>query len=161
MKSLLCSFASILILCSIASNGLGAENLRLAYAVICDDPVLNEKVSLGVRRRLESANIEISDKFPRGKLFLYLSRDVNDRKNKDGVSIAISHVSNGQTALLALDYINKKQEIPDKLSGMLREEGFLKHLSVAHLDEASEEELNVFLDSIVATFRKKYQSPGS
>jgi len=65
-----------------------------------------------------------------------------------------------QTAALALGLIQKKEPVSDQLSAMLREEGFLKHLSVAHIDEASDEEIRILLDSVVKTFLGKYSANG-
>jgi len=36
----------------------------------------------------------------------------------------------------------------------------LKHLSVAHIDEASDEEIRILLDSVVKTFLGKYSANG-
>ncbi|MGV7206984.1 hypothetical protein ACLB1G_03910 [Oxalobacteraceae bacterium A2-2] len=136
--------------------GRAAEAQRFSYAVVCEDAQLAAKIDAGIRTRFTLAKKDISDKYPAAKLYLYLQRDVNDRKNPDGVSIAIAHVSNIQTAALALGLIQKKEAVPDQLSAMLREEGFLKHLSVAHMDEASDEEISSLLDSVLKTFFSKY-----
>ncbi len=124
---------------SVASHA--AEAQRFSYAVICDDAQLSAKIDAGIRSRLTLAKKDISDKYPVGKLYLYLQRDINDKKNPQGVSIAIAHVSNLQTASLALGFIQKREPLSEQLSAMLREEGFLKHISVAHIDEASDEEI--------------------
>jgi len=136
------------------------EMQRLSYAVVCDDAQLSAKIDAGIRSRLVLAKKDISDKYPVGKLYLYVQRDVNDRKNPNGISVAIAHVSNLQTAALALGLIQKKEPVSDQLSAMLREEGFLKHLSVAHIDEASDEEIRILLDSVVKTFLGKYSANG-
>lgn len=150
-------FACIAFLLSFTAKADGTAGAqRLSYAVICDDPQLAEKINGGVRSRLERVKKEIVDRFPTGKLFLYVQRDVSDRKNPKGVSVAIAHVSNVQPAAFALTFIEKKAPLPDQLAAMLREEGFLKHLSVAHMDEPSDEEIGILLDSVVKTFLSKY-----
>ncbi|MYM42188.1 hypothetical protein [Duganella qianjiadongensis] len=136
------------------------EAQRLSYAVICEDAQLSARIDAGVRTRLMVAKKDISEKFPAGKLYLYLQRDVNDKKNPNGISVAIAHVSNVQTASLALGLIQKKEPVPAQLSAMLREEGFLKHLSVAHIDEASDEEIETLLDSVLNTFLSKNSTVG-
>ena len=147
-----------LLLTSIACRA--AEAQRLSYSVICDDAQLSAKIDAGVRARLMLAKKEISNNYPSGKLYLYLQRDVNDRKNTQGVSVAIAHVSNLQTASLALEVIQKKESVSAPLAAMLREEGFLKHLSVAHIDNATDEEITLLLDSVVKTFLSKYSVNG-
>lgn len=150
--------SSIVALLSFATvaDSHAAEPQRLAYTVICDEPQLSAKIEAGVRSRLADAKKEITDTYPAGKLFLYLQRDINDRKNPKGVSVAIAHVSNMQTAALALGSIQKKEPVSDQLAAMLHEEGFLKHLSVAHIDEPSDEEIRILLDSVVKTFLSRY-----
>ena len=46
--------------------------------------------------------------------------------------------------------------MPDSLQAMLREEGMLMHLNVAHMGTSSDAEVNQLLDSVVATFVQKY-----
>ena len=152
----------IAFLLSVALSGTAhaAEQKRLTFTVICSEAALTEKLNSGISERLSKANIEVSDRFPQGKLFLLVSRDVNDRKNKNGVSVAIAHVSNIQTAVLASGLIkDKKGEPSELLMSMLREEGFLQHLNVAHMDEASDEQIGILLDTVVATFLEKYPDP--
>ncbi|MDB5907431.1 MAG: exported protein of unknown function [Massilia sp.] len=159
MKPLLIRLFAVALLCLTANAAFAAEKIRLDYFVICEDGALGAKIRAGVVKRLNSSNVEVAQQFPAGKLFLYVARDLNDRKNTDGISIAIAHVSNVQTGLLALERINKNEKVTELLSELLREEGFMQHLSVAHLDEASDVQLNVFLDSVVTTFVRKYSRP--
>jgi hypothetical protein len=156
MKFIFMAFISLLLAFAPLADGHAAEPQRLSFAVICDDPQLAAKIEDGIRSRFADAKKETSNAFPAGKLFLYLQRDLNDRKNPEGVSVAIAHVSNVQTAAYALGSIQRKEPVSDQLGAMLREEGFLKHLSVAHLDEPSDEEIRMLLDSVVNTFFSKY-----
>lgn len=142
-------------------NVYATEMSRLAFTVVCDDTVLAEKIRTGVRTRLGKAQVEVVEQLPQAKLFLYVMRDVNDRVNKNGISIAIAYVSNAQTAQFALDKINKKEDMSEILLVMLREEGYLKHLSVAHLDADSEVELGIFMDTVVDNFVHKYSNNGN
>lgn len=131
------------------------EPPHFAFTVICDDPVLAKTLRTGIEQRLAKAHADIRDKFPSAKLFVYANRDANDRKNPDGVSIAVAHVTNMPTTVLALSYVQKKEAMPDVLRSMLAEEGFLKHLNVAHMDAPTETQVNTLLDNVVATFLKK------
>jgi hypothetical protein len=137
-------------------NATAAERPRFAFAVICNDPALAEVLRSGIEARLDAAKVDITDKLPTAKLFVYANRDTGDRKNPDGVSIAIAHVSNVPTALLALPYVKRDEVMPEALRAMLGEEGFLQHLNVAHVDTPNEAQLKEILDKLVATFLKKY-----
>lgn len=162
MKKLPQFLALWTLLLAIAGGVRAEEKPRFNFAVVCTDASLQGKVSKGITDRLTKANVEISSNFPQGKLILFLARDVNDRRNPSGVSVAVAHVSNVPTAALALDLIrDKKEQLPARLSAMLQEEGFLEHLNVAHLDEASDEQIATLLDSLVTTFLKKYSNPKS
>jgi uncharacterized protein (DUF111 family) len=138
------------------ANATAAERPRFAFAVICNDPALAEVLRAGIEARLNAARVDIADKFPTAKLFVYANRDADDRKNPDGVSFAIAHVSNVQTALLALPYVKRDEAMPETLRAMLAEEGFLQHLNVAHVDTPNDAQLKEILDKLVANFLKKY-----
>jgi hypothetical protein len=145
-----------------AQTLLASERERLAFLVVCDDAALQSKLNNGISSRLTQANIEISDKFPQGKLFLYVSHDINDNKNPSGISVAVAHVSNIQTAALALESVKRQEALPDLLTSMLKEQGFLQHLSVAHLDTGSDSQIDLLLNSAVDTFLENYpHSPAS
>lgn len=139
-----------------AANATAAERPRFAFGVICNDPALADVLRSGIEARLKAANVDIADKLPTAKLFVYANRDSGDRKNPDGVSIAIAHVSNVQTALLALPYVKRDEAMPEALRAMLGEEGFLQHLNVAHVDTPNDAQLKEILDKLVANFLKKY-----
>jgi hypothetical protein len=143
---------------SIAATNNAATNSKppLAYTVFCDDPVLAKQLESGISARLAKAHIEVSDKAPWARLMLYVMKDVNSNKNTAGITIAIAHVSNVPVLALAADTINVKKEKPSPLLiRMFREEGFIHHLSAAHLDDASARQVNIMLDSVVATFIQK------
>jgi len=159
MKSILRLIILACLLSAFTSASAAAERQRLSFVVIGSDKELDKRLEDGISARLLKANIEISDKLPQGKLFLYASQDVNDRKNTKGVSFAIAHTSNVQVALLLLDALKRKEEPSEMLMSMAREEGFIKYLSVAHIDEASKSEINELLDSVVKTFLEKYPPP--
>jgi hypothetical protein len=140
----------------LAAGATAAERPRFAFAVICNDPALAQVLRSGIEARLVAANADITDKLPTAKLFVYANRDSGDRKNPEGVSIAIAHVSNAQTAVLALSYVKRNEGMPEMLRSMLGEEGFLQHLNVAHMDTPSDAQVNEVLDKLVAAFLQKY-----
>jgi hypothetical protein len=145
------------ILCLLAVMGASAaERPRLAFTIICEDTVLAQKLRSGISARLRKASIDISDKAPLSKLILYVIRDVNSTKNAAGVTVAIAHVSNIEVLALASETVDKKKEQPSRfLVDMLGEDGFIHHLNAAHLDGASDREVGILLDSVVATFLQK------
>jgi len=150
------------ILCLLIAVGVSAaERPRLAFTVFCEDAVLAQKLRNGVSDRLRKANVDVSDKAPLSKLFLYVMRDVNSNKNTSGLTVAIAHVTNIEVVALAAETINKKKKQPSRfLTDMLNEEGFIHHLSAAHLDEGSDREIGILLDSVVATFLQKNSIDG-
>jgi len=160
MRTILGGLLAALLFCLMAGAGAGAaERPRFAFAVICNDPALAQVLRAGIETRLKAASVDITDKLPNAKLWVYANRDTGDRKNPDGVSIAIAHVSNVQTALLALPYVKKDEAIPETLRAMLGEEGFLQHLNVAHMDTPNDAQVKEVLDKLVSTFLQKY-TPG-
>ncbi len=144
------------ILFGFAAGATAAERPRFAFAVICNDAALAQVLRSGIETRLKAAGVDVTDKLPSAKLWVYANRDTGDRKNPDGVSIAIAHVSNVQTAMLALPYVKKDEAIPETLRTMLGEEGFLQHLNVAHMDTPDAVQVKEVLDKLVSTFLQKY-----
>lgn len=145
-----------LCLIAVATSCFATEKERLSYTVICDDAALTERFNSGLSARLGKANIEIADQAPQAQLILYVIKDVKSNKNTSGLSIAIAHISNMKVFALALDTIKVKKERPNEiLLSMLQEQGFLHHISAAHLDDASDRALDILLDSVVAAFLEK------
>jgi hypothetical protein len=140
----------------LAANATAAERPRFGFTVICDDPALAQVLRSGIEARLGAANVDITDKLPTAKLYVYANRDSGDRKNPEGVSIAIAHVSNVPSAVLALSYIKRQEGMPEEVRAMLGEEGFLRHLNVAHMDTPNAAQVNEVLDKLVSAFLQKY-----
>lgn len=145
-----------LLLCLAAHAATAAEPPVFAYAVICDDPVLAQRLRSGIEARFDKLHVQRRDQFPNAKLFIYANRDSGDDKNPDGVSVAIAHTSNLEAAQLALSYISRKEAPPELLQSMLRDEGMLLHLRVAHLSAPSDPLVNGLLDEVVTSFVQKY-----
>jgi len=155
MRTILGGLLAAILFC-VAAGASAAERPRFAFSVICNDPALAQVLQKGIETRLAAAGFDISDKFPTAKLFVYANRDSGDRKNPDGVSIAIAHVSNVEAAVLGLSYVKRGEEMPEILRGMLGEEGMLQHLNVAHMDTPDEAQVKEVLDKTVVAFLRKY-----
>lgn len=147
--------------CFFVSTAYAAEPPALGYAVICDDPVLSQRLRTGIEERFAKQHVALRDRLPTAKLFIYANRDSNDTRNTEGVSVAIAHVSNMEPATLALSYINRNEALPEMLRSMLREEGMLMHLNVAHMTTPSDTEVNHLLDKVVTAFVQKYTAAES
>lgn len=147
---------ALLLTLGMAGAARAAEPPAFGYSVICNDPALAQRLRSGVEARFARMHVAVRDRFPMAKLFIYANRDSNDTRNTEGVSIAIAHVSNLQTAALALTYIDRKEALPQALQAMLGEEGMLMHLNVAHMPTASDAAVDDVLDNIVTTFVRKY-----
>lgn len=139
-----------------AHGASGSETAVFGYAVICDEPAIALRLRSGIEARLATLNVGVRQRFPNAKLIIYANRDRNDRRNTEGMSVAIAHVSNTMAAALALDAVQRKQPLPETLQAMLREDGILMHLNVAHLTTASDAEIDRLLDQAVPVFVQKY-----
>lgn len=148
---------SAAVLFCLAANAVhAAEPPAFGYSVICDDPVIAQRLRTGIEERFAKLHVVTRDRLPTAKLFVYANRDINDTRNTEGISVAIAHVSNMEPAMLALSYIKRNEAMPEVLQAMLREEGMLLHLNVAHLSTPSETAVNELLDNVVTTFVRKY-----
>jgi hypothetical protein len=132
----------------------------VAYLVVCDEPQVRDKLSrrIGELLRAEPGYV-VRDHVPGSQLIVYANRDVNDRVNPNGYSIAIAHVSNMEAFFLAkrlfVDKPTDDERAKEVVAGMIREQGMLSHLNVAHMDEATDREIDLVSRTIVAGFLER------
>lgn len=143
-----------------AAPSFAAEPMRISASVSCDDKVVAEKLAGAVNAELSKASgYQIVDKLPQSKLMLYANKDVKDRKNPNGWSIAIVHVSNVDTYFLASKLLKSEQTdvvaVKPMLTQMVNEEGFITHLNVAHIDEMSDANVAAVAHMVVENFLAK------
>jgi hypothetical protein len=148
--------STAVLFCLVVNAARAAELPAFGYVVICDDPVIAQRLRTGIEERFAKLHVVLRDRLPTAKLFIYANRDSNDTRNTEGISVAIAHVSNMEPATLALSYIRRNEAMPEMLQSMLREEGMLMHLNVAHMTMPSDTEVNRLLDNVVTTFVQKY-----
>lgn len=156
MTALIRRLSAVALFCLAAITVHATERPAFGYYVICDDAVIAQRLRTGIEERFAKLHVVTRDRLPTAKLLVYANRDSNDTRNSEGVSVAIAHVSNMESATLALPYIKRNEPMPDALQAMLREEGMLMHLNVAHMSTSSDAEVNQLLDSVVAAFVQKY-----
>jgi hypothetical protein len=133
---------------------------RIAFRVVGESPQLVEKFRADIDRLIRARpGYEVVDTAPVLKLLVMVNQDVNDRVNRQGVSIAITHVSNLEAYYIASKLIDSSQSdaasVKDPLISMIRQEGELEYINVAHLDKGSDAQIELVCESIVATFFEK------
>ena len=149
----------LVLLALLGAPCFAADKTRVSATISSDDSAAAQKIAAAVNAELAKAiDVEIVDKLPQAKLILYANRDVNN-KNPNGWSIAIAHVSNVETYYLASKLLQSEQSdaaaAKPMLAQMVNEQGFLTHLSVAHLDELSDAAVAALARSVVPTFLAK------
>ena len=131
----------------------------IAFRVLCADPVLAAKFSKDIGEVLSSrSGYSIDPKGAEQELIVYVNQDVNSRVNTKGVSVAIVHVSRLFQFYLGYKLLIEKPTADSDVQGALRkllEEESLLHISVAHLDEPSDDQIEIVSRSIAATFLDK------
>jgi hypothetical protein len=100
-----------------------------------------------------------NDKYPYMQLCVALQQDINDRKNPNGWSLAIVHLSNIDTVHVAEQLAKSsdpkvKKVMPD-IANMIREQGFVRYINVAHIDEFSKENIDIVVSGIIGEFVKR------
>lgn len=154
-------FRSLLLLLSLVAPSYlwAGEPLKVAYQVVCDDSAASEKLSAAVEENFKKFNLEVTERLPRAKLFIYAQRDVNDRVNVDGWSFAIVHASNTPTYFVAAKLISSEtpavNEVKPALLSMVREDGFLTYMNVAHADRLTPENIAQIIQSAVKSFAER------
>ena len=152
----------LLALCLLLSAGpsLAADKIRVAVAINCADHEAGGKLASAFAQSFaKTSDYELVDTLPQAKLLLYANRDANSAKNPQGWSIAFARVSNVQSYFAAskLEHTQQTDALAVKpiVTGMVNEEGFLKSLSVAHLDDLSDASIGALADAITQVFVKE------
>lgn len=154
-------FRSLLLLLALVTPAFlwAAEPLKVEYQIVCDDPAVSEKLSAAVEANFKKLNLEVTDRLPRAKLFIYAQRDVNDRVNVGGWSFAIVHTSNAAIYFVAAKLISSEapavNEVKPALLSMVREDGFLTYMNVAHADRLTSENIDQIIQSAVRSFAER------
>ena len=149
--------ALLVIWALLSTVSFGAENKRIDFSVVCSDPAAARTITGAIETEIKKYDgFRVSSEHPSAKLFVYAQQDVNDRKNTNGWSFAVAHVSNLPSQVLALQLLDSTatevEEVKPLLLSMLKEEGFLNHLNVAHIDELSTQTLQSVIETVVGDF---------
>ena len=139
--------------------------LKVSYQVVCADPRLEKQFSTAIKRRILATGLNMTDRLPKAKLLIYINQDINDSINPDGYSIAVAHLTNYATYFLASKLIEGKsaeaEAVRPAIMSMLREEGFMTHINVAHIDKMNEKNIalvaNALVDEFAAKTRKSWE----
>lgn len=125
----------------------------------------NAEAAMRLKRSLEDhikeyAEVQVrNDKYPHLQLHVAIQQDINDRKNPNGWSFAIVHVSNIDTVHVAEQLAKSSdpsvQEVMPNIANMIREQGFVKYINVAHIDEFSKKNIDIVGCNIISEFVKR------
>jgi len=151
---------SLLCLFCLASPSFAADKIRISVAITCNDREAANKLAAAFTAAFAKApDYELVDKLPQAKLMIYANQDVNNRKNPQGWSIALARVSNVQTYFLASKLNDSQQAdavaVKPIVNGMVNEDGFLKTLNVAHLDDLSDANVQALAEVATTAFLKE------
>lgn len=155
-----CYTCSVLaLLFSLPALSWAAEPVKVAYQVICDDRAVAEQVSVAIEENLRMFKLQVTDRLPKSKLFVYAQRDFNDRVNPEGWSFAIAHVSNTPTYYVAAKLISSNSDevnaVKPALLSMAREDGYLTYMNVAHADRLTPENVAIIVHAVVQSFAER------
>jgi hypothetical protein len=150
---------TVLCLLLMAAPSLAAEKVRVSVQIVCNERDAADRLAAAFTKAFNKApDYELVDSLPQAKLVIYANRDTNSRTNPQGWSVAIARVSNAQTYYAASKLADTQQSdalaVKQVIAGMLNEEGFLKNLNVAHLDELSDATVEILADAVTSAFLK-------
>lgn len=152
-------FLTVLCLLLTAAPSIAADKIRVSVQIACSDRDAAGKLAAAFTKAFgKVSDYELVDSLPQAKLVIYANRDSNSAKNPNGWSVAIARVSNTQTYYAASKLADTQQSdalaVKQVIAGMMQEEGFLKNLNVAHLDELSDATVEVLAEAVTAAFFK-------
>ena len=100
----------------------------------------------------------LSTKSASKQLVIYVNRDFNDDINPNGISLSIAHIDAYHVPIVLKVLENeevKNKELLGLLAPLIKEHGFLKHLSSVHLSKGNDDQVIIASKSIVKTFISK------
>lgn len=144
----------------ITQSAITRPPAHVDFAVICEDPEVREKLNSLLRAEImKNSDLVWDARLPARKLFIYAQKDINDRKNPNGWSFAVAQVSNLPNQILAARMMKcdapQCEEVRKFTYEIVKEEGMLKHMNVAHLDEMSDAALSELIGTLFSTFVAK------
>ena len=154
MKKLLLFF----ILNLITFSQLYAEEKKIGLLIFSDtSQKIAEKLKSEILDEFDKYGY-VSSKSASKQLVIYVNRDFNDDINPNGISLSIAHVDAYHVPIILKVLENK--EIKDKKSAellvtLIKEHGFLKHLSSIHLSKGNDNQVSIASKSVVKTFISK------
>ena len=143
-----------------AAPSFAADKVRISVSISCNDHDAATRLGAAFTRAFAGApDYELVDSLPQAKLMIMANRDANSAKNPNGWSIAAARVSNVQSYFAASKLANTQQAdalaVKPVITGMVNEDGFLKSLSVAHLDDLSDTSLDALAKALTTNFLKE------
>ena len=154
MKKLLLFF----ILNLITFSQLYAEEKKIGLLIFSDtSQKIAEKLKSEILNEFDKYGYA-SSKSASKQLVIYVNRDFNDDINPNGISLSIAHIDAYHVPIILKVLENK--EIKDKKSAellvtLIKEHGFLKHLSSIHLSKGNDNQVIIASKSVVKTFISK------
>lgn len=92
------------------------------------------------------------------QLVIYINRDSEDDINPNGISLSIAHID-GYHVPVILEVLKnqerKNKELIRLLAPLIKEYGFLKHLSSVHLSKEDDNQISIASQGIVNIFISK------
>ena len=154
MKKLLLFF----ILNLLAFSQLNAEEKKIGLLIFSDtSKKIADKLKSEILNEFDKYGFT-SSKTASKQLVIYVNRDFDDDINPNGISLSIAHIDAYHVPIILKVLENK--EIKDKestklLASLVKEHGFLKHLSSIHLSKGNDNQVSIASKSVVKTFISK------
>ena len=154
MKKLIC----ILVLGLLWSGNAFPETNKFGLLISTNvNQNITSKLKSGILKEFEKKGFLFS-KSATKQLVIYVNRDSEDDINSDGISISIAHIDGYHVPIIleALKNPEKKnKELVKLLAPLIKEYGFLKHLSSVHLSKGDDNQISIAVKSIVSIFISK------
>jgi len=151
-------FLLFFILNLITFSQLYAEEKQIGLLIFSDtSQKIAEKLKSEILNEFDKYGY-VSSKSASKQLVIYVNRDFNDDINPNGISLSIAHIDAYHVPIILKVLENK--EIKDKKSAellvtLIKEHGFLKHLSSIHLSKGNDNQVSIASKSVVKTFISK------
>ncbi|MBB1371964.1 hypothetical protein [Pseudoalteromonas sp. SR45-4] len=136
---------------------------NITFTILMSDQDKKAVVTELVEKAIQKSNlITVSPKMAFSKIYIMASQDINDDVNSDGWTFAVAHINNSSAVNLvetmASEGVLQKDSLIRLVGELIEEQGFLKHLNIAHSSSFKHQHIEKIINAFVSDFALRAKS---
>lgn len=158
IKLIINKLITILVLALLYGSNAFSETNKFGLLISSNvSQKINDKFKYEIFKEFEKKGFLFSESATK-QLVIYINRDSEDDINPNGITLSIAHIDGFHVPVI-LEVLKNQEEKNKKLvkllAPLIKEYGFLKHLSSAHLSKEDDNQISIASKGIVNIFISK------